>query len=785
MSAAPVTVSEVRVLEGPNLYFARPAIKIIVGCPGYQSVDERTLSAISKRLGMRVVRPGPPDSDQRQRAVMRLVAAMVHRIAADSGTTRLGVRVRTGGSRAEVVVAFPWRWRGRGLALGESLGPALVALLDPDVGVHEGALSAAVAAVTAAERGAHHGMVKPKIPVASVTGTNGKTTTTRLLGHIGMTAGLVTAWSSTEGVVAQGEIVQEGDYSGPSGGSQVLATPGVQLGILETARGGLLLKGMGISVNDVSVVTNVSADHLGQHGIDTVDQLAEVKAIVTKVTKPTGWVILNGDDPRVWAMRFGIKARPWAFSLDPNSPALWQSLGMGGRCITVLDGDVVVLKPNADPDHLAPILDVPMTLSGLSDHNLANALAGTAAALALGLPREAVVQGLRTFAPDPRFNPGRMNVYTVPLPLQSQSSSLSPLSPLPSLPSLSSTGSGSVTVIIDFAHNEAGLEGLLRVAEGLRPPGSAVHLGLGTAGDRSDEILHNLGELAGRRADRVSIIHKAKYLRGREPADLEAQLHVGLARVGVAEVDSYPSELEGLQALVAMAGEGDVLAVMVHSERAKLEEWLKASGATADSARDIRKKVVASRGEHEAEAAISELWAMTDAAARVTAAQALLDSYPGDPRLIFELACVHDGARGDGHDAAQGEARHGTHAIESTDGTDGTEDSTEHRQQAIALYQKAVGAGLREPYRHRALLQQASGYRDAGDLAAARAILDPLSTERPGSAAVAAFRALVMLDQGEAPSAVADLIHVLLSRSGDADDEAYREALHRHAEELH
>jgi cyanophycin synthetase len=122
MNTAPrVTVTEVRVLEGPNLYFIRPAIKIIAGCPGYLSADERTLRAIATRLGLRGVRPGAPDSEQRQRAVMRLVAQVVRRIASESGTTRLGVRVRTGGSRDQVVVAFPWRWRGRGLALGESL----------------------------------------------------------------------------------------------------------------------------------------------------------------------------------------------------------------------------------------------------------------------------------------------------------------------------------------------------------------------------------------------------------------------------------------------------------------------------------------------------------------------------------------------------------------------------------------------------------------------------------------------------------------------------------------
>jgi cyanophycin synthetase len=728
-TADPVTVTEVRVLEGPNLYFPRPAIKIIADCPGYLNADQKTLRAIARRLGMRGVRPGAPDSEQRQRAVMRLVASVVRRIAAESGTTRLGVRVRTGASRDQVVVAFPWRRRGRGLALGESLGPALSGLLDPDDAIHTGALTAAVAACTHAEQGARSTVIRPKIPVASVTGTNGKTTTTRLLGHIGMTAGLVTAWSSTDGVVAQGVTVEPGDYSGPEGGRQVLATPGVQLGILETARGGLLLKGMGISVNDVSVVTNISADHLGLQGIETVDQLAEVKAIVTKITKPTGWVVLNGDDPRVWAMRAGIKARPWVFSLDPDSPAVRECFNLGGRAVTVLDGDVVVLQAHGDPDHLAQVVDVPVTLSGLSEHNIANALAATAAALGLGLPREAVVEGLRTFGTDPRHNPGRMNVYSLPL-----------------------AGGETATVIIDLAHNEAGLEALLRVAEGLRPPGSAVHLGLGTGGDRTDEILQGLGELAGRRADRVSAVHKSKYLRGREMEDLEEQLRIGLSRVGVAEIDSYPSELEGLQALVATADQGDVLAVMVHADRVELDGWLRENGATVDSPRDIRLKVIAARGEHEAEAAIAELWANPDVQARIVAAQALSDTAAGDPRLIFELASAHDSGGDD--------------------------------QQAIALYDKALGAGLREPHLHRALMQQASSYRNVGDLIAARRILDELSEQRPGSAAVAAFRALTMLDQGDQKGAVADLINVLLSRSGDADDDAYRASLHRYAEEL-
>ena len=129
------------------------------------------------------------------------------------------------------------------------------------------------------------------------------------------------------------------------------------------------------------------------------------------------------------------------------------------------------------------------------------------------------------------------------------------------------------------------------MAEGLRPPGAVVHLGLGTGGDRTDEILQALGELAGRRADRVTAVHKEHYLRGRSMDDLEAQLRIGLGRVGVGEVESYPSELEGLQAMVATAGDGDVLAVMCHADRALLHAWLTGHGGTVDCAATIRRKV--------------------------------------------------------------------------------------------------------------------------------------------------------------------------------------------------
>ncbi len=732
-SAPPVSVTEVRVLEGPNLYFARPAVKVSVQVPAYLEADSDRMHRLADLLGMRRVRAGVAGSAQRQRFLMRLTARVVRRVAAEAGTSRLSVRTGTAGSLDALVVAWPWRRRGRAVALGEALEPVLTRLLDVlSTGEGEGVdavLAGAAATVRAAEPGERATMIRPRIPVASVTGTNGKTTTTRLLAHIGMTAGLRTGWSSTDGVMVQGELVQAGDYSGPAGARTVLTAPDVQLGILETARGGLLLRGMGISHNDVSVVTNVTADHLGLHGIDTVDQLAEVKAVITRVTRKDGWTVLNGDDPRVRAMAAQATGRPWMFSLDPDSPALADALSVGGRAITVLDGDLVILRREADPDHLVRVLDVPMTLSGLSEHNIANALAATAAALGLGLPREAVVEGLRSFVPDLRHNPGRMNVYSV-----------------------EPADGGRLTVVVDLAHNEAGLEALMNVCDGLRPPGSWVHLGLGAVGDRTNELLIGLGEIAGRRADRVQVAHKGHYLRGRTTEDLELQLVTGLANVGAVPAGSSPTELEALQTLVGNASDGDVVAIMCHAEREQISQWLHERGAHPDIARDIRRKVVASRGEHELEAEIAALWADEDEEHRIATARRLLEQDRQDARLVYELAGAHDSA---GQERA-----------------------------AIPLYEQALAGGLREPHRHRAQIQQASSYRNIGELGRARQLLDELSASRPDSAAVSVFRALVAYDQGEPAAALTEVASQLMTHAVNPDDTVYREVLLRYVSEL-
>ena len=416
-------------------------------------------------------------------------------------------------------------------------------------------------------------LIKPRIPVVAVTGTNGKTTTSRMLGFIAQRTGMSVGWSSTDGVYLNGELVEAGDYSGPSGAGQVLRQPGVQLAVTETARGGILRRGVGVAWNDVSVVTNISADHLGIGGIETLDQLAEVKAVITKITRPTGWCVLNGDDPRTFAMRLGTKARVWVFTLDPNSPAARAVIDDGGRVTTVIDGWVAVLQPGADALPVVPVIDVGMTLAGLSRVNIENTLAVTSAALAIGLSADQVADGLRAFDPG-ADNPGRMNVWTLPV--------------------ADGHGDGQgaeISVVIDLAHNEAGLQALLEIARGIKPPEGRLLLGVGTAGDRSDDVFVTLGEIAALAADVVEIAHKDEYLRGRPMSELGALIKEGAEHAGVTIAREHPGEVAALASLVSQARPGDVIALMTHQDRAQVDAWLVEHGGRRDAVADLRTKV--------------------------------------------------------------------------------------------------------------------------------------------------------------------------------------------------
>ncbi|HET8603728.1 MAG TPA: Mur ligase family protein [Marmoricola sp.] len=555
---------ELRLLEGPNLYFTRAAVKLTLDVRILAEAPEPDVRRFEERIGLAGARPGAPLSGFRQRAIQRILARLVRQVAAEAGTTRLGVRVRVTNDPARLVVAYPWRDRTRARALGEGVAEVLNGLKGGDV---DALVSRAAARVREASGGPRPATIRPRVPVVAVTGTNGKTTTSRMVAHIARVSGHCVGWSSTDGIYVDGVLVEPGDYSGPSGAGLVLAQKGVDFAVTETARGGILLKGIGVASNDVSVVTNVSADHLGLQGIDTVDQLAEVKSVVAQITKRTGWAVLNADDPRVLAMRRIVKARPWVFSRHAVSPGIREVLASGGRATTVIDGWITVLERDADPDPIVEVIDVPMTLSGLSRFNVENALAATSAALAAGLSRQSVVEGLRSFRPDPEHNPGRMNVFTL----------------------------GEVTVVLDLAHNEAGLEALVEIMRGLLPPGRRLLLALGAVGDRQDSLIEALGEIAGRDTHVVAIGHKERYLRGRATEDLDRLLRAGLARVGMEQVSSYPTELEALQALVAQAEAGDVVGLMCHAERQQVYDWLSREGGTSDSPEVLREKVVRAR----------------------------------------------------------------------------------------------------------------------------------------------------------------------------------------------
>jgi cyanophycin synthetase len=564
---APGSLVELRVLEGPNLYFPRAAIKLTLDIGGLAAVPDDTARRFAQRIGLRNARPGAPDSGFRQRFALRAVGRLVRAIATESGSTRLAVRVRPTSDPHQIVVAFPWRHRNRAQVMGTAIAEVLDAVPG---GEFDAVVDQAAARVAAAEPGAVPHTITPKVPVVAVTGTNGKTTTSRMIAHIARSAGKLVGWSNTDGIYIDGDLVEEGDYSGPSGAGRVLAHPEVEFAVTETARGGILLKGIGLTRNDVSVVTNVSADHLGLQGIDTLDQLAEVKGVVPHITRKDGWAVLNGDDPRVFAMRATIKAQPWVFSRDPDSPAIREVLSAGGRATTVIDGWVSVLTPNADPDPLVELVDVPMTLAGLSRFNVENTLAAASAALAIGIPRSTVIEGLETFLPDAEHNPGRMNLFSLPT---------------------------DVSVVIDLAHNEAGLEALLEVMNGVRRPGSRLLLGLGAVGDRTDDLIEMLGEIGARDSDVVAIGHKLRYLRGRTTEELETLMRAGAERVGVTDVPAYDTEVACLAALVDQAKPGDVVGLMCHAERQEVYAWLAERGGTADSPETLRDKVKAARAD--------------------------------------------------------------------------------------------------------------------------------------------------------------------------------------------
>lgn len=377
------------------------------------------------------------------------------------------------------------------------------------------------------------------VPVALVTGTNGKTTTVRLLGAMARAAGRIAGVTSTDRVTVGEEVVADGDFSGPNGARSVLRDRRVEMAFLELARGGLLRRGLAVPHADVAVVTNVANDHLGEFGIFDLPALADAKLVVAKAIGPAGRVVLNADDPLLLAR--GLSGTPtvvW-FTLDAAHPDVARHVSHGGEAC-ILDGDALTLIRGGERSVVARASEVPIAFGGTARYNIANVLAAIGAAAHLELPLDAMRLGLKRFDNSPAENPGRANRWDL----------------------------GGVAVIVDYAHNPHGLAAVALVAAGI--PAKRRGLVIGQAGDRDDEAIREFARTAwSTTPNRVFIKEMESYLRGRDRGVVPALIEAELRRVGATpeSLETHGSEMEAVRAALAWARSGDVLLLTTHAER--------------------------------------------------------------------------------------------------------------------------------------------------------------------------------------------------------------------------
>lgn len=386
------------------------------------------------------------------------------------------------------------------------------------------------------------------VPTAIVTGSNGKTTTVRVLAACARAHGWRDGYNCTDGLFIAGEQIERGDYSGPVGTRTVLRDSRVQAAILETARGGILRRGLAAQRARVAVVTNVTADHFGEYGIDDLAGLADTKLVVASTIDDTGLLVLNADDAMLRSRADQFRCPIGWFSRNYDDAALLSHRMKGGSTSGVRNGRLIVnwtRGSSGEEFDLGAIVDMPLTVDGTADYNVQNVAGVALAALGLGISPTTVATVLAQFGTDPTDNPGRLMRYEY----------------------------RGAQVLIDYAHNPDGLRGLMNVATRLRRGGRMALL-LGQAGNRPNADIEELATTAARfRPDFVVVKETESYMRGRAPGEVPAILRTALLRAGMLEtsIEVHLSEIGAVKRALGWARPGDVLVMPVHDRTVRDE----------------------------------------------------------------------------------------------------------------------------------------------------------------------------------------------------------------------
>jgi len=383
------------------------------------------------------------------------------------------------------------------------------------------------------------------VPAGIVTGTNGKTTTVRIAKHLLQSAGRTVGLSCTDWVSVNDEIIDRDDWSGPGGARMVLRQEGVETAILETARGGLLRRGLGVEKAEVALITNIAEDHLGDFGSQSLLELLNIKWIISHAVEANGYLVLNADDELLVRKSAEFAGKIIWFSLVDSNPTVARHLKHGGIAFVYDHGELVRLEGDARQVICAAI-EIPITLKAAAAHNIANSLGAAALAEQLGLSLQQIRDGLLTMSQD--SNPGRSNLCEV----------------------------NGFEVLVDFAHNPEAMQALFAMARAV--PAKRRVLCFGQAGDRTDEQIRELARSAWSIGLEMAIISELeRYRRGREPNEVYEIIRDELLKCGAREdqIQHFEEEAESFDAALAWAEKGDLVVILDLGRVSNIQEKLR------------------------------------------------------------------------------------------------------------------------------------------------------------------------------------------------------------------